>query len=124
MKNRLIQALSRLASTAYQEAYMVYGSKDEYVVPEDLIEDVASLCRQAQKPDFVTDFEASQVLAMSAMLSVIALHGPRLFSRAITTTADRLVREDRDWAAIRQAATECLVRFGISANEIRASEID
>lgn len=124
MKTRLIQALSRLASTSYQEAYIVHGSKDEYVIPEDLVEDVASLCRLAQRPEFMRDFETPQILAMSAMVNAIGIHGPRLFSNPVATTADRLVHEDPDWAEIRRAASECLVKFGINAAELRANKID
>ena len=43
MKKRLIRSLSRLASFSYQEAYIVNASKEEYVLPEDIVEDVASI---------------------------------------------------------------------------------
>lgn len=124
MKNRLINALSRLASSSYQEAFMVSGTKDEYVVPEDLVEDVASLCRLSQRAEFAAEFEPSQMEAVVATLAVIGQHGRRLFANPAATTAAYLVREDQDWAAMRSSASECLGKFGIDAAALRSDEID
>ena len=103
---------------------MVTGSKDEYVVPEDLVEDVASLCRLAQRTEFVSTFEPSQLTAMSATLAAIGLHGRRLFANPVAMTAARLVREDEDWAAMRESAAECLSTFGIDATTLSVDAID
>lgn len=124
MKERLLQALSRLASASYQETYMVSGSKDEYVVPEDLVEDVASLCRLAQRSEFARDFMPAQGIALSQMVSSVEMHGRRLFSGSINMTAAQLVRENPDWEALRRSAAACLATFGISAGKLRAEEID
>jgi hypothetical protein len=61
---------------------------------------------------------------MSATLAVIGVRGHRLFSNSAPTTAVRLVREDQDWAAMRQSASDCLSAFGIDSTAFRAEEID
>lgn len=124
MRDRLLQALARLASAEYQEAYMVHGNKDEYVTPEDLVEDVASLCQLAQKAEFTGEFQALQLIALLEMIASIRSNGPRLFAAGRVVDAAVLVRKDSHWAAIRLAAQECLATLGVSAAGLRVEGID
>ena len=68
MKDKLIKALVRLASTQYQDLYMVHGTTEEYVLPEDLIEDVSSLCQLATKNHYRTVFKSDEHTALQSML--------------------------------------------------------
>lgn len=103
---------------------MVSGTKDEYVIPEDLVEEVASLCRLAQQPQFASDFESSQLNAVAVTRDAIAQYGRHLFAKPLTITATLLVREDPDWVAMRSAAADCLAAFGIDASTLKVDEID
>lgn len=124
MRDRLLQALARLASAEYQEAYMVHGNQDEYVTPEDLVEDVASLCQLAQKTEFAGEFHALQLTALLEMIASIRSSGPLLFAAGRVIDAAVLVRKDSHWAAIRLAAQKCLAALGVSATGLRVQDID
>lgn len=124
MEDRLLRALERLASAEYQEAYIVHGTKDEYVTPEDLVEDVASLCHLAQRPEFVAKFQQAKLTALLEMMAAIRLNGPQLFTAGGMVHAASLVRKDSHWAAIRRAAQKCLAAFGVNPAELRVEDID
>lgn len=124
MKKRLLQALARLASVEYQDAYILRATQDVYVLPEDIVEDVSSLCGLANRPQYQSKFTAEQLSLLDGMVETVKRHGAPLFAGSSGLDADTLIRESKDWALLRQAASECLVAFGINVESLPPEKID
>jgi hypothetical protein len=124
MKDRLLKSLARLSSERYQDAFIVHGTKSEYVLPEDLVEDVASLCTLAQREDHRTEFVSDELVALGQMLSEIRSRGRRIFAAAAPTTAAALVHESQEWLALRAEARRCLATFCVDADDFVKEEIN
>lgn len=56
IRELLAKSLFRLASRDYQIQYIDNSTIYEYIVPDDLIEDVANFCREAQLDCFKNNF--------------------------------------------------------------------
>lgn len=124
MKKRLLQALARLGSVKYQEAYVVGGTPEEYVLPEDLLEDVASLCALATQDQYRSQFTHHELSHINEMTEAVRRYGSRIFGRATTPDADTLVRGNEDWIALRKTASQCLDSFGVEVEDLSPAEID
>jgi hypothetical protein len=124
MKKRLIQALTRLASTQYQDIYVVGGSSDEYVVPEHILEDVTSLCALSNREDYRIDFDENQRARLNSLLSEIGRHGEQIFASQFPVSAQELIHENPSWNAIRNEAQNCLRAFGIDIASVDPYQID
>ena len=124
MKNRLLTSLARLGSKAYQEAFLIGGSRDEYVLPEDLVEDVASLIGLAVGPEYRHQFSEDQLVDLSDLLHSIQSRGPALFSNTAERDLATLVREDPIWSLLRGQAIDSLRSFGIDVEAVPPNLID
>jgi hypothetical protein len=123
MKDRLLRSLARLSSEEYQDAFIVHGTKDEYVLAEDLVEDVASLCALAQREEQRREFMPNELEALGRMLSDIRTRGRRIFAAATPVTAASLVHDNEEWSSLRTAAQSCLNIFRARAEEFVMDEI-
>lgn len=123
MKDRLLRSLARLSSEKYQNAFIVHGTKDEYVLPEDLVEDVASLCVLAQREEQRGEFLPYELEALGRMLSDIRTRGRRIFAAAMPTTAASLVHDNEEWRSLRTEAQSCLNTFRARAEDFVMDEI-
>lgn len=61
IRELLAKSLFRLASTDYQTQYIDNYTIYEYVVPEDLIEEVTNFCREAQLDCFKNNFSEREL---------------------------------------------------------------
>lgn len=61
IRELLAKSLFRLASTDYQIHYIDNSTIYEYVAPEDLIEEVANFCREAQLDCFKNNFSEREL---------------------------------------------------------------
>ena len=124
MRKRLLQALTRLASVPYQDAYIVGGTTDSYALPEDIVEEVASLCTLADKDQYGNQFDPRQQSALTALLETIRSNGPAIFARGKSPSAKDLIHSNQRWAAMRSEAGRCLLAFGIDIAKVLPQEID
>ena len=124
MKKRLLQALARLASVKYQETYILNATQDEYALPEDIVEDVASLCALAGQDHYRSSFTDVQLSMLNKMVEAIKEHAKPLFSGSGRLEANTLIHENRDWMTLRKKADECLVVFGINVKNLTPEKID
>lgn len=118
MKKRLINALARLASLKYQEAYIVNGTATEYVSIEDMLEDVTSLCATSQQRKAI--FTEIQLECLRKLGDEIIKLSPFFFD----VDSRKLIFENENWAFLRNLAAECLALFDIHINHIRLEDID
>jgi hypothetical protein len=123
MKDRLLRSLARLSSEEYQNAFIVHGTRDEYVLPEDLVEDVASLCALAQREEQRGEFLPDELEALDRMLSDIRTRCRRVFAAAMPATASSLVHDNEEWRSLRTEAQSCLNTFRARAEDFVVDEI-
>jgi len=124
MKDRLIKVLARLASKQYQDLYMVHGTAEEYVLPEDLIEDVASLCQLATKNHYKTTFTNDEYAALKSMLIKIRGLDSDFWNVVGNNTLEHLVHKNLIWSDLRLSAEHVLNALGVSANNFSPKTID
>ncbi len=124
MKKRLLQALARLASVKYQEMYILGATRDNYALPEDIVEDVASLCSLANRDQYRSKFTVEQLFMLNKMAEAVRKHGKPLFGGSVRLDASALIHRSEDWVTLRQVASECLAVFGTSVNGMTPEEID
>jgi hypothetical protein len=113
MRNRLSKALSRLASTDYQRRYVLEATKDEYVLPEELVEDAESASQLALERSDLSDRERQ---ALKLFLEAARSESAILFSAPTSPTASKrgLIEASPSWQVVRKAAEECLERLELS----------
>ena len=124
MKDKLIKALVRLASTQYQDLYMVHGTTEEYVLPEDLIEDVSSLCQLATKNHYRTIFKSDEHTALQSMLIEIRSLDSDFWNEVGNNNLEHLVYENPIWSNLRLLAEHVFNALGVSASNFSPKTID
>ena len=121
MKDRLLRSLARLSSEEYQSAFIVHGTKDEYVLPEDLLEDVATLCALAQREERRRDFLPTELEALEKMLSHIRDLDRHTFTAAMPGAS--WVHDNEAWHSLRTRAQLCLKAFRARAEDFVMEEL-
>jgi hypothetical protein len=124
MRGRLLKAMARLASEQYQDAYIVNGASEEYVLPEDLIEDLASLCQLAEKSQYHNLFDVNEREVVATMLVKLKALGPGFWTEAERNGSHHLVHKNTIWSDLRLSAVDSLKKFGINFCEIAPDRID
>ena len=119
MKNRLQRALSRLASVEYQRRYVVQGTKDEYVLPGDLVGDAESVASLALERTALSERERE---ALELFLRVVKSKSEGVESALTdrTTTNMELIEDNSDWRTVRAAAMNCLAELGMRIQEVKS----
>lgn len=117
MKYRLQTALSRLASVEYQRRYIKQGTREEYVLPEELLEDAESLARLVLGRTALSELERR---AVEKFLETASLNGTGLDSalRNPDISNGDLIENDSIWISIREAARTCLGALNMPVQDI------
>ena len=120
MKTQLIKGLAQLASKKYQHDFIVHGTKDEYVVPEEMVDTVrATIAAVLRHPTILTKTQSERLASLD-----------RLAKRAYDATFEydrnslSTMIDSADWSAMRECARACLHEFGIEEPEMEAILID
>jgi len=122
MNARLIRALARLASLPYQEAFIVNGTTEEYVTPEDVIDEASNVCGMAYKGEQLLN--ESQKEAINRLIEALNVRGRELWSDPLPIEPSALVHSDENWIALRSSARNALIAFGIDVDALPAERID
>ncbi|CAN5814330.1 hypothetical protein BH11PSE1_BH11PSE1_16710 [soil metagenome] len=106
--------LETLASKAEQVRFMIGGSKDEFLDPNDLLNDAWHFCERAKKPEAWNGLSEDQQQKTAYLEVALGQHGHCLegYNRS---TIGTLVEADLNWQLLRQAAADTLRAFGIAA---------
>lgn len=97
-----------LASKASQIRYIVNGTADEYLVPDEMLDMAASECEQLLRRDGLTQ---SQAEALKGLADSIRAAGNFLAGYDRTNIAD-LVERDPTWSMLRERAGSVVQQFG------------
>ena len=102
----LTQLLANMASEHVQTKYMVSGTRDEYLVPSELLEDAYYAMRLVKE-----NRPGTKTLTASARASIMAL-APLLEEaknlRLVETASPKQLISHPAWMAIREQAAKCL----------------
>lgn len=119
MLDRYIQTLAQLASVAVQDKYIVHGTKDKYLVPEDLLESAFDFERLIRI--FGSELSQAEGEALARFPQVVR-------ERALAVQLDgavdnaALVYADPAWLEIPSAAATCLATVGFDLREWERAE--
>ena len=118
MRSRLLDDVSILASRHFQERYVVNGTKEQYAIPEEILEAALSSARAAldqKSPNSaLSATEANAVIKFIAdasdAVSNLDLHD-------IAVTNKQLIEQDERWETARSAAGRLLGALGSNLTE-------
>jgi hypothetical protein len=114
--------LVRLASEAAQERWMVKATKDEYLLPDDLLNDAFHVVESIRGGvPWVTDLDERDrdaILRFGLVLESEAAEMDEMHMEWV-----RLVRDCAPWAAIRTAARQCLSDLGFDLSSWEQREV-
>lgn len=102
--------LEPLASIDVQRRYVIGATKDEYLVPDEMLNDAWHFCERAEAATALTD---TQREAVERLKSAVEKLGDCVQLYDYTNVVD-LIERDQCWAVIRNRAGETLSTFGCS----------
>lgn len=118
--NYSLQALARLASQTLQRRLIVHGSKNFYLLPTEIIEDVLALRDRiaAQGESFLPGLNANERARVALCLSRIeALLAKSPHWQPDHFPNEVLIEEEPLWSALRAEAAACLAEVDFSLSE-------
>jgi hypothetical protein len=124
MKNQLVAALARLASLPYQQRYIIGGTVETYVLPEELVEDVDGLILRSKYPDNIVLFTGAQMAALDALSSLIDEISGEALSFSLSADVAEKIRSSPIWAELRLRAAIALELFGAVIDTLSVEDID
>jgi hypothetical protein len=110
MREPPIHLLEHLASLSEQRRYVIGATKDEYLLPSELLGDAWHFCERARRPEIWATLTAEQRLAVEMLEQ--AINAARLEGYGRSNVAD-LIEVEPTWAAARQQAGNTLRSFGM-----------
>lgn len=114
IRSRLRLTLGSLASKELQDRYCVHGTKDEYLLPGELLGDSVQAVQFALSRAESTDtFSPKEIEALKRFLSIVNDVGPTIPLHAQGVSNAELVLFNAEWAQIREAAGVCLNTLGL-----------
>jgi len=120
MKNRIINEIARLASQKYQYDFVLNGTKDDYAVPEEMIDTVrGTISTVLGNAILLNTLSNSQADALRRFDAEAA----RAFSMLpwnSDATAKQIL-ERSEWTELRRAAEDCLQEFSVDVQEWEAA---
>lgn len=109
--------LIALASLPYQERYVLNGTKEEYVLGVELLENVDSLKYLLSRPENRSQITDEQTSALEDLFSYIDNNSERAVSESSKLS------ESDVWDNLRAKSTYALTLFGIAIDQVAIEEI-
>lgn len=113
-----LELLGPLASRSVQRRYVVRGTRDNYILPTELINDAHYFLRH---PLLGTSMSLRSVQDFARVLEECA---PKLALGDAPVTNEALVEENRYWARIRSAAKAVLKEIGADLEEWEQTQLE
>ena len=120
MRHTVSKRLAPLASLAAQRRYIVHATRDEYLVPEELLHDADDVIRQVRTMPAVRD--ALPVSAVQAFLDLDGLLDAADGAAQSAQSSEQLVEHDAAWRAVREHVARCLDMVGFDLAEWEKTE--
>jgi hypothetical protein len=117
MRARAKRTLSRLASAAYTERYVLHGTADEYVLREEMVDEACSIAEAALSTVIGKRvFSGAELEAFARFATVGRMLEAALPLSDASVSNEQLLRA-REWIELRTAAQQCLRALGVQASE-------
>ncbi len=107
MSSNICRRLANLASVSSQRRYIRDATKDEYLLPEELLENAHDCIRRMR-----TIPAAREALPDEAVQAILALEPLLLAVTDEVLASEGLVDSEPTWIAVRQQAARCLQIMG------------
>ena len=120
MRHSISKRLAPLASLAAQRRYIVQATRDEYLVPEELLNDADDVIRQVRTMPAVRD--ALPASAVQAILDLDDLLDAADDAAQSPQSSEQLVEHDAAWQAVREHVARCLDMVGFDLAEWEKTE--
>jgi hypothetical protein len=102
----ITERLAHLASLDIQRRYILHATRDEYLLPEELLDDAHAVVRQIRtQPLAISAPAVTAILALQPLLDAVVLPSGR-------DGLQHLVEDDTAWRAAREQAVRCLDILG------------
>jgi hypothetical protein len=112
--NDIIVPLARLASLSFQERYVIGGTAEEYVIPDDLLEDVDSFRFRIDRPENRNLLDIVQRAALEDLFRYIDEHSGEALEVETREAFANKLRHSVIWTELRRRAGAILALFGAS----------
>jgi hypothetical protein len=112
MKERLLRDLATLASERLQERYVINGTREEYLLPEEVFESALSSASSAVAPVAVSSLSPTERDATRKFVNELRDVSERLPLEDPRISNEELIMRNESWAAARSAAKVLLEQFG------------
>jgi hypothetical protein len=120
MRHTISKRLAPLASLAAQRRFIVQGTRDEYLVPSDLLNDAVDVVRQVRTVPAVRD--ALPASAVQAFLDLDRLLDAADGAAQHSQSNEQLIEHDAAWRAVRKHVARCLDMMGFDLAEWEKTE--
>ena len=113
MKEKICKVLSPLASVVYQRRYIIGSTKDNYIIPSEVLESIYSVLNKFEnRPEFTTDMSEAEKRSVNEFRRFFKNMAPRAPSDDVAVTNEELVEHNPTWVGLRDAAKKCLDEMG------------
>lgn len=117
MKTRLSKELACLASAKYQHKYISHGTKNEYVLPEELLDVVQGTISTILANETLSKAYSQQQLVALHRFAAIAKSAYEAIPFEKDIGAIEIVESNEDWKKVRDAAGRCLITLEIDIKD-------
>lgn len=115
--------LAQLASLTYQERYVIGGTKDEYLLDTELIENVDAIRYMLERGGASPTMSDEQATSLQDLLAYVAAHSEEALSAKSREEQTSMIRDSKVWRTLRSKAAVALASFGY-ATDMSIEEID
>jgi hypothetical protein len=106
-----LHLLASLASKQEQVRHVTNGTKDEYLIPEDLLNDAFHFCERVREEILWLGLSARKRAAILEFQQNLSEKGSCI-DRYDHSTIGELIERDLDWAVLRDGARDLLRLLG------------
>ena len=119
----ILWRLAQLASLQFQERFVIAGTKDEYVLDVELLEDVDAIQYMLERSDPPVPLNEEQVASLADLITYIRKQSAEALRDQSRLDAANHIRNSEIWMTLRQKAANSLSSFGaLGANALREVE--
>jgi hypothetical protein len=113
MKHRIQEALGRLASVAYQTKYIIHGTTEEYVLPDELLDSACSIIETTLNSEVLRkSLSQNELRELSVLLIKLRELQQKVPFNEASVSNYELVHENSSWLEVRSLAQKALEVMG------------
>tara|TARA_R110001606_G_scaffold54703_1_gene133974 strand:+ start:2436 stop:2825 length:390 start_codon:yes stop_codon:yes gene_type:complete len=123
-KGDVIWRLAELASFDYQSRYIIGGTKDEYRLTSELLQDVFDIDRIINLAAFRTEFSRHQLDALQDLHCFLDQNFDAAMAGDTREEHYNNIRHGTAWADLRAKAATALNLLGVDPHQLTVDDID